>query len=279
MDRNLGRADRSPDVAAQPGYLSSAESSPGVSPPNYFSPTASAQRQDTIDMTGKTAENLSPYAGTAIPTGSGAASAFTPTGNGAGATGYTDPYSYGVMNPGITFAPQNNDPYAGRAYTKTDPAPPASTQQNRQAGTDVHCYGKSSEKYLQQLLEFINDEYRDYLYYNVLARKAPSGNARRVFRNIARDELAHARKFAAAYFLISGKRYMPTQATVEPVNVPSTYNQALRDRYLAEISDARKYRDFANAVDDSCLKALALRISEDEQQHAQLILEIIQTMR
>jgi rubrerythrin len=141
-----------------------------------------------------------------------------------------------------------------------------------------NCFGSDSQRYESQLKEYINDEFRDNMYYMILSRRAPTNNARRIFRTIAADEMKHARRWAAAYFLITGKRYFPTRATVEPVTVPSNYNMALRDRYMAESRDAVKYRQFAASTSDRCLKRMATDTSDDERQHAQDILALIQNM-
>ena len=99
-----------------------------------------------------------------------------------------------------------------------------------------------------------------------------------MFREIAEDELRHSKRYAAAYFLITGKRYFPTRTSIEPVVLPASYLQALRDRYLAESRDAVKYRLFAQQSGDRCLKKIALDTSEDEKKHAQAIMELIQGM-
>jgi len=140
------------------------------------------------------------------------------------------------------------------------------------------CFGTASQIYAQQLMEYINDEYRDYLYYTILSKRSISANARRIFRNIAADELKHSRRFASAYFLITGKRYLPTRSTVNPIIVPASYNQALRDRYIAESKDAVKYRQFASSTTDRCLKRMAMDTSNDERSHAHEILALIQGM-
>jgi rubrerythrin len=141
-----------------------------------------------------------------------------------------------------------------------------------------NCFGKDAQNYTNQIMAYINDEYRDSLYYSTLTRRSTAGNARRIFRNIASDEMKHAHRWAAAYFLVTGKRYFPTRGTVEPVIVPPNYNTALRDRYIAESRDAVKYRQFADATSDRCLKRMAIDTSDDERQHAQEILSIIQNM-
>lgn len=146
------------------------------------------------------------------------------------------------------------------------------------AQATMPCYGPDAMRYADTLKDFINDEYHDCMYYSALARRAPTACAQRVFRMIANDEKCHARKLAAAYFLITGKQYMPTRCTVDPVNIPCSYAQALRDRYIAEMQGAAEYRQFAAQVTDPCLKQLALDLAQDESQHAQLILEQIQCL-
>jgi rubrerythrin len=140
------------------------------------------------------------------------------------------------------------------------------------------CFGSSSTQYADRLMEFVNDEYSDHLYYQTLSRKAAASGTRKLFKSIAADELLHSKRFAAAYFLITGKRYFPTRTSIEPVVVPASYIQALRDRYLAESRDAVKYRTFAQQTSDRCLKRIAEATSNDEKQHAQDILELIQKM-
>jgi rubrerythrin len=140
------------------------------------------------------------------------------------------------------------------------------------------CFGNSSNQYADRLMEFINDEYSDHLYYLMLARRSPTAYARRLFNGIAADELRHSKRYAAAYFLITGKRYFPTRNSIEPVVVPPSYIQALRQRYLAESRDAVKYRMFAQQTRDRCLTRIALATSEDEKRHAQNIMELIQSM-
>lgn len=140
------------------------------------------------------------------------------------------------------------------------------------------CFGKSAKQYADQLMEFIHDEYSDFLYYLQLSKKSSTASSKRLFKEISGDELRHAKRYAAAYFLITGKRYFPTRTSIEPVVVPASYLQALRDRYLAESRDAVKYRMFAQQVSDRCLKKIALDTSDDEKRHAQAIMELIQGM-
>lgn len=141
-----------------------------------------------------------------------------------------------------------------------------------------NCFGSESVKYADQLVTYINSEYHDYLYYTALARRAPNARGRALFKSIAADEMKHARKWASAYFLITGKRYFPTRRTMGSISVNPDFNTALRERYMEESKDALKYRMFAQTSTDRCLTRMALEASDDERQHAQDILALIQSM-
>jgi rubrerythrin len=140
------------------------------------------------------------------------------------------------------------------------------------------CFGSGSKQYADSLMEFINDEYSDHIYYQILSRRSPTANSRRIFKQMSDDELRHSKRFSAVYFLITGKRYFPTRSTLEPVIVPPVYIDALRQRYIAESRDAVKYRMFAQQVNDRCLQRIAMSTSDDEKRHAQEIMELIQSL-
>ena len=181
--------------------------------------------------------------------------------------------------PGIPNIPASAMPVAPMR-TGSD-APPDRTDDEMQRFMEQgylmgpNCFSRESQSYAGRLMEYINDEYRDYLTYTTLARRAPAAAARTVFRNLAADELRHARQFASAYFLITGKRYFPDRRTVTTPSMPP-YSQALRDRYIAESRDAVKYRQFARETTDRCLRRMAIDTSNDERNHAQQILTLIQ---
>jgi rubrerythrin len=197
-------------------------------------------------------------------------------------------YEYSDFNPDTSefYNPQLSDSDNNKmGMTFVQPDPPIIPVINSTPSTHKHmmpearCYGRESEKYAPQIKQFINGEYRDSLYYNILSRKSPTAKAKRIFSNISRDELHHSKKWRTAYFLITGERYIPSRANIEPIVVPSLYSKALRERYIDESADIIKYRNFAASVDnDICLKKLATDISDDEFQHANLILDIMHNM-
>ncbi len=132
-------------------------------------------------------------------------------------------------------------------------------------------------QYADTLKEFIMAELLDSRYYTILSQKAPNKETTRIFKNMANDEYKHAKRFAAAYFLITGKTYFPSYNELPPVIVPS-YKEALRDRYMAQSKDAIKYPLFAAQTTDPCLKHMAIKTGNDEEKHAEIIYELIENL-
>lgn len=141
----------------------------------------------------------------------------------------------------------------------------------------VGCFGEGSMQYADTLKEYIRDELSDSRYYSILSQKAPNKEASRIFKNMANDEYKHAKRFATAYFLITGKIYFPSYNELPLVIVPP-YREALRERYFAQSKDAVKYPKFAAQTNDPCLKKLAINTGKDEEKHAENIYELIEDL-
>ena len=77
------------------------------------------------------------------------------------------------------------------------------------AQADPCCMGTAALESLEVLQGFIREELADRRTYLFLARRAPTAEARQVFRAIASDEGRHARRLLAAVYLITGERYCP----------------------------------------------------------------------
>ena len=108
---------------------------------------------------------------------------------------------------------------------------------------------------------------RTYLF---LARRAPTAEARQVFRAIASDEGRHARRLLAAVYLITGERYCP--AICYPPLRCDGYCAALRERYHEEACGGYNYRRASQETLDPCLQQLLLAFSQDEYRHANAML-------
>ena len=138
------------------------------------------------------------------------------------------------------------------------------------AQADPCCMGTAALESLEVLQGFIREELADRRTYLFLARRAPTAEARQVFRAIASDEGRHARRLLAAVYLITGERYCP--AICYPPLRCDGYCAALRERYHDEVCGGFNYRRASQETLDPCLQQLLLAFSQDEYRHANAML-------
>ena len=137
------------------------------------------------------------------------------------------------------------------------------------AQADPCCMGTAALESLV-LQGFIREELADRRTYLFLARRAPTAEARQMFRAIASDEGRHARRLLAAVYLITGERYCP--AICYPPLRCDGYCAALRERYHEEVCGGFNYRRASQETLDPCLQQLLLAFSQDEYRHANAML-------
>ena len=135
---------------------------------------------------------------------------------------------------------------------------------------DPCCMGTAALESLEVLQGFIREELADRRTYLFLARRAPTAEARQVFRAIASDEGRHARRLLAAVYLITGERYCPA-ICYSPLRCDG-YCAALRERYHEEVCGGFNYRRASQETLDPCLQQLLLAFSQDEYRHANAML-------
>ncbi len=99
-------------------------------------------------------------------------------------------------------------------------------------------------------------------FYRYLARRA-RGNDARVLNSMAGELHRCARKLSAAYFLITGLRYWPSELLAAPA-IPS-YWGALRTRHQAEQRQEAAYRMAADDWDDPDLLELYAQLIDGSQ--------------
>lgn len=141
------------------------------------------------------------------------------------------------------------------------------------AQADPCCMGTAALESLEVLQDFIREELADRRTYLFLARRAPTAEARQVFRAIASDEGRHARRLLAAVYLITGERYCP--AICYPPLRCDGYCAALRERYHEEACGGYNYRRASQETLDPCLQQLLLAFSQDEYRHANAMLGLL----
>ena len=138
------------------------------------------------------------------------------------------------------------------------------------AQADPCCMGTAALESLEVLQGFIREELADRRTYHFLARRAPTAEARQVFRAIASDEGRHARRLLAAVYLITGERYCPA-ICYTPLRCDG-YCAALRERYHEEVCGGFNYHRASQETLDPCLQQLLLAFSQDEYRHANAML-------
>lgn len=141
------------------------------------------------------------------------------------------------------------------------------------AQADPCCMGTAALESLEVLQGFIREELADRSTYLFLARRAPTAEARQVFRAIASDEGRHARRLLAAVYLITGERYCP--AICYPPLRCDGYCAALRERYHEEVCGGFNYHRASQETLDPCLQQLLLAFSQDEYRHANAMLGLL----
>lgn len=107
----------------------------------------------------------------------------------------------------------------------------------------------------QQTLEALEG----WQFYRHLARRT-RGTAARALTGLATDAHRQARRLAAAYFLMSGMRYWPSEQLAAPAI--SSFWGALRQRHLAEQQAELSYRMAADDTDDPALAELYQQLTE-----------------
>lgn len=122
--------------------------------------------------------------------------------------------------------------------------------------------GEGSAGEGELLRRFIVRELQSWKTYAALAG---SGKGSTPLKSCGADELHHARRLSAAYFLISGIRYLPSESTAG-LHWPSR-EQGLRELFQAGQQSERDYRMAAERTADPALSALYLELAREEAVH------------
>lgn len=121
---------------------------------------------------------------------------------------------------------------------------------------------------IKDLAEYIQDEMQDAAYYQELAKLAPTDRAKSIILEFSRDESTHAENFQEAYRMLTGHYYTPKP--LQPI-VINDYEDALKDRIIAETNDYKKYGDQYLKSPNKYFKDLFFTTRTVEAQHAMRI--------
>ena len=127
-------------------------------------------------------------------------------------------------------------------------------------------FGTETARYENKLKDYIANELQDSEYYRILAKRASDEKKKQIIMNISSDEMNHARRMAAAYFLATGNNYSPNVGFIKSRIPP--FKLALRERFKEEYAAAAKYQKMAEETSDISLQELLNSIITDEKRHA-----------
>lgn len=137
----------------------------------------------------------------------------------------------------------------------------------------VPCLGSGSASHGGQLQEDILAALEGWQLYRHLARKV-TGTSSRALSALASEKHRQARRLAAAYFLISGVRYWPT----DRLEVPRTNSWlgTLRRRFAAEQQQDSRWRAASLDTEDPCLSELYGELAEGCAAHAGVLRTLLE---
>lgn len=154
------------------------------------------------------------------------------------------------------------------------PASAAPTGDDFPAQDAVPCLGSGSAGHGGQLQEDIMAELEGWQLYRHLARRV-TGRAARTLSTLASEKHRQARRLAAAYFLISGVRYWPTDRLDAPR--VSTWLGTLRRRFAMEQQMESRYRAAALDTADPCLADLYSELAAGCAAHAEMLRALLES--
>lgn len=137
----------------------------------------------------------------------------------------------------------------------------------------VPCLGSGSAAHAGQLQEDILCALEGWQLYRHLARKV-GGNAARTLSALASEKHRQGRRLAAAYFLISGVRFWPTDRLETPRF--GSWLGTLRRRFALEQQLDSRWRAASLDTDDPCLAVLYGELAEECAAHAGVLRTLLE---
>ncbi|MDE6281148.1 MAG: hypothetical protein K2M15_05075, partial [Oscillospiraceae bacterium] len=132
---------------------------------------------------------------------------------------------------------------------------------------------QSADDRTARLRRHVMDALEGWQFYRHLARRARGTDAR-TLNSMAGEQHKEARKLSAAYFLLTGLRYWPSELLGVPA-IPS-YWGALRTRHQAEQRQENAYRLAADDWDDPDLLALYNELIEGCQRRSHQLRSLLE---
>lgn len=160
----------------------------------------------------------------------------------------------------FTLAPPDDDLSPAPQPLIRSPLLPQPLQEMPQS---VPCLGEASMGELPRLEELAGEWAEARHTYRALARRMGS---RGIFSTLAAEKDRQLRRLLAAYFLISGREYVPSVPGAP--TLPKTRALALREGFRGEQKRAVVLMDAAQLTADPCLAQMYRALAEENREHA-----------
>jgi rubrerythrin len=125
---------------------------------------------------------------------------------------------------------------------------------------------------IETLKDLMYGEAREAKYYADLARNRAASGSSFSLKEISDEESSHLKRLQAEYYILTGDTFFPCVALLE---LPDTYLEALRERFIEENEGARSYLEAASQTAGTRLSALYSEFSADELRHAENMASLI----
>ena len=125
----------------------------------------------------------------------------------------------------------------------------------------------------EQLMAFWTDERRDAADYARLARRAGSGQVKRLLLKLSAEESEHAKRLRSMAFLM-GNGDCPKSVPNEPAGCENIL-RALKRRFTAEEKGAEAYAAAAAETHDPRLRSMYTELAEDERKHGNALWSLL----
>ncbi|MCD7947563.1 MAG: hypothetical protein LUG13_04595 [Oscillospiraceae bacterium] len=172
--------------------------------------------------------------------------------------------------PNVSAMPQVTTPATNANVLAVTSAP---TTTKVAASYEIACLGNQAVPYGSHLQAFIMEELRNCHLYRSMACRM-QGRRANTLRTLGTDAQQHAARLSAAYFILSGVRYWPTQDS--SCCTSERYMVFLRTQFLSEQQRAAAYRETASATQDACLRELLNDLADECDSHTRILRSLLE---
>lgn len=132
--------------------------------------------------------------------------------------------------------------------------------------TDMYYTENAYPNALRLIVESVQSEREDELFYDYLLGLAPTEEQRNIITSIRDDERKHNRMFREIYYQLTGQDIPP--APEAPFQPPASYLAGIRKALFGELNAVERYRQILFGMSFLPFRNMVTEIYTDELKHA-----------